>query len=237
MKKISLFILGLSAVVVFNSCEKVNGDGPVVTEARNIVNFDGIDLRISANVYFKQDPNFKVEISAQRNILQVMETYVSGNKLVIKFKNDVRVKSYDQVVVIVSAPSASSLRISGSGSISVTGVLAPTSMELDISGSGDITIPQLNTGWLDADISGSGNIIINGGTATDEKLKISGSGNIDLANVVAPKANTTTSGSGDTKVNVSQNLDVKISGSGSVYYKNNPIINTNISGSGKVIHI
>jgi hypothetical protein len=238
MKKISLFILSLGAImVIFSSCEKVNGDGPVVTETRNNVNFDGIDLRISGEVYFKQDANYKVEISAQRNILDVMETYVADHKLVIKFKNDVRVRSHDPVTVIVSGPSASSFRISGSGNISVTGVLAPASMELDVSGSGNIIIPQLNTGWIDADISGSGNIIVSGGTATDEKLKISGSGSIDMANVVATKATTTTSGSGDSKVNVSQSLDVKISGSGSVYYKNNPIINTNISGSGKVIHI
>src|SRR5215212_10643303 len=112
MKKISLVMLA-AIFVVFNSCEKVNGDGPVVTEARNIVNFSGIDLRISADVYFKQDPNYKVEISAQRNILQVMETYVSGNRLVIKFKNDVRVRTHDPVMVIISAPTVNSLRISG----------------------------------------------------------------------------------------------------------------------------
>src|SRR5215213_1386086 len=111
MKKISLIVLS-AALVLFSSCEKVTGDGPVVTETRNIVNFSGIDLRIAADIYFKQDTTYKVEISAQRNILQVMETYVSGGRLVIKFKNDVRVRVHDPIMVLVSAPSANSLRIS-----------------------------------------------------------------------------------------------------------------------------
>jgi hypothetical protein len=236
MKKINFIILAF-AIVVMSSCEKVTGDGPVVNETRNIVNFAGVDLRVSADVYFKQDPNFKVEISAQRNILEVMETYVSNNKLVIKYKNDVRVRSHDPIIVMVSAPSADHFRISGSGNINVNGLLSPANMELDISGSGNILIPQLVTGSVDADISGSGNITVNNGSATDENLRISGSGTIDLLNLPANKASVNTSGSGDTKVNLSQNLDIKISGSGSVYYKGSPIINSSVSGSGKVIHI
>ncbi|MGZ5191000.1 MAG: head GIN domain-containing protein [Flavisolibacter sp.] len=235
MKKFSLVMFGM--MVILSSCEKISGDGPVVNESRNIINFDGVDLRVAADVYFKQDANFKVEISAQRNILEVMETYVSNNKLVIKFKNDVRVRTHDPIIVQISAPSSSSFRLSGSGNINVTGVFSPSAMELDISGSGNITIPQLTTGYLDASISGSGNITVNNGTATEEKLEISGSGTIDLLNVVSDRADIKTSGSGDTKVNATKFLNVKISGSGSVYYRNNPIINSSISGSGKVIHI
>jgi hypothetical protein len=227
----------LGLMFMISSCEKVSGDGPVVNETRNISNFDGLDLRVAADVYFKQDANFKVEISAQRNILEVMETYVSNNKLVIKFRNDVRVRTHDPIIVQISAPSSSSFRLSGSGSISVTGALSPSSMELDISGSGNITIPQLTTGYLDARISGSGNININNGSATQQKLRISGSGSMDLVNILSEKADIETSGSGDIKVNATKFLDVKISGSGSVYYRNNPIINFSISGSGKVIHI
>jgi hypothetical protein len=235
MKKFSLVML--SMVVLFSSCEKVSGDGPVVSETRNIVDFSGVDLRVAAEVYFKQDPNFKVEITAQRNILEIMETYVSHGKLVIKFKNNVRVRTHDAIIIQVSAPTANSFELSGSGNINVTGSFSSPTMELDISGSGNITIPHVTTSFLDASISGSGNIIVTYGTATEEKLNISGSGTIDLVNIVAEKADIKTAGSGDSKVNVSKILNVKISGSGSVYYKNNPIINTDISGSGKVVHI
>src|SRR3954464_5325350 len=98
MNKFSLLLL--SAMTVYlTSCEKVTGDGPVVTQTRSVVNFSGIDLRVSGDVEFKQDPNYKVEVTAQQNILDVMETYVSNNRLVVKFKNDVIVKSHESVHV------------------------------------------------------------------------------------------------------------------------------------------
>jgi hypothetical protein len=215
--------------------DRINGSGPVVTESRNIVNYGGLDLRVSADVFFKQDPTYKVEVSAQQNILEVLETYVSGNNLVIRFENDVRVRSHDPITVIVWGPSLDRLRISGSGNISTQGPLQPGNMEMDISGSGNITVAELITNLLDANISGSGNIKVNTGTAAEKKLRISGSGNIDVANVVASKAITHTSGSGDMRVHATQDLNVTISGSGNVYYKANPIIHTSISGSGKVL--
>jgi hypothetical protein len=236
MKQLSLVFISAMALF-FISCKKVFGDGPVITETRNIVNFSGVDLRASADVYFRQDPNFKVEVSAQQNILDVLETYISGGKLVIKFKNDVSVRSHEQIRVVVSAPSANSLRVSGSGDITTTGTFVSNSMDMSVSGSGTIHVTDINTNYLDATISGSGNLRVDNGIATEEKLRISGSGDIDLTNVAATTATTTTSGSGSIRLTVSQSLNVTISGSGSVYYKGYPSINTSISGSGKLIHL
>src|SRR5689334_4913054 len=88
MKKITLLLFSVSILMVSCIKEQVDGNGPLVTEARNITNFSGLDLRCSANVVYKQDPVYKVEITAQQNILDVMITEVSNSKLVIKYKND-----------------------------------------------------------------------------------------------------------------------------------------------------
>jgi hypothetical protein len=234
MKKlVPLFIL-TGMMVMFASCEKVVGEGPVVTETRNISDFSGVDLRVSGNIYFTQSPEYKVEVRAQQNILGVLETYVANNKLVIRFDNDVVVRRHENVTVNISAPDLSSIRVSGSGDIMTTGPLTPNSMEMDISGSGSITVNDLETGYLDATISGSGDIKVINGSADEEKLRISGSGDMDLANVLAKYVTTTTSGSGDTRVHATDRLNVTISGSGSVYYRGQPSISTKISGSGKV---
>lgn len=227
----------LAAIVVLSSCKKVIGDGPVITETRNISNFTAIDLRMSADVTYTQGNSYKVEVSAQQNILNILQTMVSNNKLVIKFRNDTRVGSYDPVKITVTAPAISSLTISGSGNITGAGSLTPSSMDMNISGSGNITLTELHTGFVDATISGSGNIKILTGVGTEGKLNISGSGDIDLSDFALQKATTKISGSGNIKVNASQSLDVNISGSGSVYYKGTPVINTSISGSGKLIHL
>jgi hypothetical protein len=186
-------------------------------------------------VYYSQDTVYKIELSAQHNILDGIETYISGNKLVIKVRDGVRLRSYEPIKAMVTAPALTALRVSGSGDIVTTNTFPRNDINLDVSGSGSITIAEINGVYGDVNISGSGNIKVNNGTIDEEKLKISGSGNIELSNVSAKKATTTTSGSGDMKLKVSDYLNVTISGSGSIFYVGNPLINTQISGSGKVM--
>jgi hypothetical protein len=234
MKQLSILIIALTALVT-TSCRKVYGDGPMVTETRDVSNFSGADLRCSGEVIYRQGNEYKVVVTAQQNILDILQTYTSNNRLVIRFKDDVRVRSHDPIRVEVTAPSASGFRISGDGSMRSEGLLTSSRMDIDVSGSGNITVSQLKVDYIDANISGSGNITVIEGSANEENTHISGSGNIDLLNVPAANASAETTGSGDTYVNVSQSLDVKITGSGSVFYKGRPVISTRVSGSGKVL--
>jgi hypothetical protein len=235
MKQLTLALVSLVALLS-TSCHKVTGKGPVVTEVRPLSNFSAIDMRINGDVYFRQDPAYKVEINAQQNILDRMETYVSNGRLVIRFEDNVWVRN-EHIVVNLSAPSVNFFKVDGSGSLTTTGLINPSNIELRVEGSGDIRIIDMATGNVNAKVSGSGSIRVNNGTATDVDLEITGSGDIDMLNVSANKARTNTSGSGNTKVNASQTLDVNITGSGNIYYKSNPVINTRVTGSGRLIKV
>jgi hypothetical protein len=236
MKKLSI-LFSAAFLLFFTSCEKVIGEGDLRTETRTTGSFSGMEVQISGNVFYIQGNEYKVELTAQQNILNVIETPIINNKLVVRFKNDVRVRSHEQITVRVTAPSISGIALSGSGNVTVSSPLVSNELSFNISGSGNMMLPTITTSHLEATISGSGNISIVGGTANTETLKISGSGGIDARNVLAKSATTTTSGSGTIHLNVSETLNATISGSGSVYYSGNPIINTNISGSGRVIHL
>ena len=223
-------------MIIFTSCEKVTGEGVLVSEIRTTAAFDGVESEISGNVIYTQGNDYKVELTAQQNILNVMETPVLSKKLVVRFKNNVRVKTHEQITIKVTAPSISSIGLSGSGNISVLSPLTGGDLTFRLSGSGDMILPTVTCNYLETNISGSGSISIAGGTATTENFKISGSGDVDARNVMAKTVSTNTSGSGTLRVAASEKLDVKISGSGSVYYWGTPIISTDISGSGRVIH-
>jgi hypothetical protein len=80
MKKLSVALLS-ALILLITSCEKIDGEGPVVTETRDVSGFSGIDFRIGGDVYFKKDTVYKVEVSAQQNILDKLETYVSDGNL------------------------------------------------------------------------------------------------------------------------------------------------------------
>jgi hypothetical protein len=235
MKRLS--VLSTVILILFiSSCKKVIGEGALVTETRSTANFDAVESQISGNITYVQSPDFKVEISAQQNILDVMETPVINNRLVVRFRNNVRVKSHEQITTIVKAPSISSITSSGSGDVNVLGPINGNNLVFKLNGSGSINLPVLTCNYLESTISGSGDISIAGGTADTEQLKISGSGSINAQNILAKSATTTISGSGSIKVSASETLNATISGSGSVYYWGRPVVSTDISGSGKVIH-
>ena len=233
MKTLLMALLGL---FIFSSCKKITGEGPVVTETRSVANFTGISFETAGKVNFTIGSEWHVELMAQRNVLDVLQTNVVNGVLHIDFKDNVRVRHYEEIICNITAPAANYFRLSGSGDINVHGPIAASSFTTTISGSGNIYIQNAEVnGNIKASVSGSGSISVLNGSAITEDIDISGSGNIDLASVPAQSASTHTSGSGDVKVNLSKNLDVHISGSGSVYYHGTPVISTHISGSGKVI--
>ncbi|TSA27117.1 MAG: DUF2807 domain-containing protein [Bacteroidetes bacterium] len=238
MKKF-VYLLILSCIALnFSSCEKIKGKGDVVAQIRNITGFNGISLAIDATVYFSPDTSFYVEVRAQQNILDILETVIGpNNTLIIRYKSGVIVGTHEPIKIFIAAPCIQLLTISGSGDILVDTPWHNQYLQASISGSGNIQVSQVEAAELQVTISGSGNVLAITGEVSYQVLKISGSGNIDLEGVTSDTTYTTISGSGNITVWVTTLLDATISGSGNVYYKGDPTINTHISGSGSVIKI
>ncbi|HJS54989.1 MAG TPA: DUF2807 domain-containing protein [Chitinophagaceae bacterium] len=235
MKKLVIMLAAAAELITFSSCKKVVGEGMVLTETRTIAGFSGVSASVAGKINYKIDSAYKVEITAQQNVLDVIETSKLNGYLLIKVRNGVRIKVNEEIVINISAPTADYLHLSGAADLMVIGNIITANLDMGISGTGNITLPAVSVNdKITATISGSGNIDVWGGTAANEDLRISGSGKILLGSVDAQKATTTISGSGDIYVKLSQSLDATISGSGSVYYRGNPLISTQISGSGRV---
>ncbi len=236
MKKIIIMLLAAAIMLHFSSCKKVTGEGPVETENRAINNFSGIYTNIEGKVYFTQFPSYKVEIKAQRNIIDIIETYKSGNDLILRFKKNVYVSNSTDIVINISAPALENLQLSGFGNVYMQGNFTAPNFSTGVSGSGNLSADNLQiTNTLTAKVNGSGNIKVVNGQAKKDDVSISGSADIDLLGVKADEAVIKISGSGNTKVYAVQTLNASISGSGKVYYLGNPSISTQISGSGKVV--
>ena len=237
MKKISVALLLALAVISSSSCRKVVGHGPVVTENRNQSNFTSINFGVPGDLYYTQDSVYKIEIQAQENIIREIETYLVGNELKIRVRDNVNLRSREDIRINVSAPSIAGLTLSGSGNIKVPQSYFPSNAKLVVSGSGTMSITKLETNSIDATVSGSGELFVFNGVAKHVDADISGSGRIDLLGVVGKTARTQISGSGSVRLNVSDELNSKITGSGTVYYKGNPAVNSTVTGSGRVVRL
>lgn len=238
MKKTILLAATIMSTFLFSSCRKVTGVGPLEISDRAVNSFTSLSAGISGSIYFTQSAQYKVRIEAQRNILDVIETFTTGSELVIKFRNNVQVSSHEKITVWISAPSLHAVRLSGPGMMNVTGNFTSGNFDAAVSGSGSLSIDSVNiAGKLTAGVSGSGALKILSGSAATEDVLISGSGNADLGAVKTGRADVHISGSGSARVFATQELDAHISGSGNIYYFGSPVIYTHISGSGGVVKL
>ena len=236
-KHFNNLVLAVSLLFTLSSCEKVVGEGPVVTETRSNTNFDEVSLSLPGRLELQQGSAFKVELSAQRNVLDRIRTQQNGSELVLKFENNTRIKSHEEITVRITLPELEALSVSGSGNARAYGLYEGSSLRLKISGSGNLEVDEAVYNNIDASISGSGNIWVKNGTAKVSDLRISGSGSVYMENLPVKNVHTTTSGSGNMRVWAEEKLHATISGSGSVQYRGTPIVDANISGSGRVSRI
>ncbi len=227
--------------LLFISCYKkggpwgIRGKGKTISETRNASGFNRVSISEDANVYFVQDSVYSVEVSAQENIIRVVETKVKGSELQITFTRNVW--EHEEIKVVVHAPDLVGVNISGRGDVIVENVLKSNSLSMELSGSGNVTLAALESSSLKINTSGLSNVKVRGGKVNSENINVSGLGDVDLLSVEASYNKTNISGTGDVKVNVTEDLDVTISGTGNVSYKGRPAITTNISGSGKLISL
>jgi hypothetical protein len=234
MKTIRFALSLLLAAALFSSCQKINGKGDTISETRTVTSYNGIELSMSATVYYTQGETFSLEILAQENLMPYIQTEVKGDNLVIKEKNGVNLGKHDPIKIYITAPDVNYVAISGSGSINVTGPWTESSVSASIDGSGDIQVENMMAANFTITISGSGNVKVNSGTVNYENLSIDGSGNIDLRYLESDTTFAKISGAGDIYVKVIRFLDATIDGSGNIYYYGTPVISTHISGSGNI---
>src|SRR3954471_1061810 len=234
MKQIKLLAFIALAATFYTSCDKVVGEGPVTTTDRTLNQFSAIDVSVPAEIYYYTGSEFKVQIQAQQNITDLIESNISGSTLQLRFnRNNVNIKS-PGVRINITSPNVNSIRISGSGNLYAPIRIEAEHFQLSLSGSCGAEIDSLIANSFASSISGSGHIKVQQGSAHDVEVEISGSGNIDMLGVTAANVTTHSSGSGTIKVTATNKLDTHISGSGRVYYKGSPDISSDISGSGGV---
>src|SRR5678815_2169173 len=147
MKKIFIMLAAAAVVITSSSCKKVVGEGDLQTETRNITDFSGVSASIGGKIYYKIDPVYKVEITAQRNILDVIQATKSNGHLLLKIKDGVRIKSNEEIIVNISAPTADYFHLSGTGDLIATGNIIATDIDMSISGTGNLTVSSVSVSY------------------------------------------------------------------------------------------
>ncbi len=211
-----------------------NATSQTVKENRNVTGFTGVALAFSGNVYITQGDQFKVEIEADRDALEVIETTLRGDVLVLKTKNGVW-RNLGKINAYITLPSIEKLSVSGSGDMICESPIRTSEIDLSVSGSGSLRLSNLSAREVDAEVTGSGDIVISGQPLSGSELDatITGSGDIKAVDFPVEEVDVQITGSGSASVNAIKELETSITGSGNVNYKGNPLVNANATGSGR----
>jgi hypothetical protein len=225
---IALAVLVLIALGAFTS-----SDASISRDVRNPDRFDGISLSVAAKVYILQDSECKLDIQADEDDLDKIETVVKNGKLEIKSKSwTASLKG--NVIIHITMPELKDLSVSGSGSIIADSGFDCNELNMSVTGSGSIKMNKLTVQTVEALITGSGNIKLDGAkTAGVLTLTITGSGSYSAEELKVNEAMVRITGSGSAKIHVMENLETNITGSGNVLYQGDPMVNANSTGSGK----
>lgn len=222
-----------SCVFTNDSREEVEGNRRVTTEERTVSSMSKLKIMGGIDVLLTQADQPSAELEGEENILPYVELEEKGDELIIRFRNNVRLKTHEQVLVKLSMPSFEKIFVQGSGEVKGNSVIKHADrLEVSMFGSGEIRL-EVDAPEVETNISGSGDIYLKGRTKY-LKTSITGSGDFHLENLLSEEVQVKTTGSGDTHVFASVSLKVGITGSGDVTYGGDPTTDIKITGSGSV---
>jgi Putative auto-transporter adhesin, head GIN domain/Domain of unknown function (DUF5668) len=213
------------------------GSGNVVTETREVSDFQAIDISYPAQVLVKQGSAESLKLEAEDNLLPNLKTQVKNGTLEIFYKreNGKHVNPTKTVKITIVVKDLNNVDFTSAGDLTIEN-LKTNDLDISLSGAGDLKLDEIALKTLGVNLSGAGSMSASG-TADDLDLGISGFGDFKGADLHSKDARVDISGAGSATVWVDNNLDAHISGAGSVSYYGSASVTQEISGLGDVNHL
>jgi hypothetical protein len=213
-------LYGLMAVflVLFTGCifnlggRGVRGSGVVKTESRSVSGFSSIAFKSEGNVTVQQTGKESLTISAEDNLLPLLESSVTDHILSIGTVNNTDINPTKFIEFAIEVKSLEGFNMTGVGHIEAKGIQGKH-VAIGLTGVGDMTID---------------------GSADSLDLNLEGVGNYEGEGFKTKQATVHSKGVGSAVLNVSDRLDASVSGIGAVEYIGSPKVQKSGEGLGHI---
>ncbi len=236
---LTLFLVLFTATTVnaqwWSSTEKITGNNKVTKQTRTVENYDRVSVTGMMEVLLISGKEGRIDLEAESNLMEYIETEVSGGHLKISVKKGVNLQPSrnNPIKLVVPFEDLDALALTGSGKIRNSDVIKAQNFKVSLTGSGDMDLNLINE-TLSGSITGSGDVKMRGNTR-DFKASVTGSGDFQAYELKADKVDANITGSGDIQITAVNELNGRVSGSGDITYRGNPEKqNFRTSGSGKI---
>lgn len=219
----------------WSTSEKITGNKDVIKQTRSVGDYDRISVTGMMEVQLITGKEGRIDLEAESNLMEYIETEVNGGHLKISVKKGVNLqpsKNYP-VRLVVPFESLLAVNLTGSGHIRTKDEIRARKFDVTVTGSGNVNL-QLATQSLEGTITGSGDVKLRG-TTENFKVKVTGSGDFLAYELKANTVDAAIMGSGDIEISAENELNARVAGSGDIKYKGNPgKQNFKTTGSGSV---
>ena len=189
------------------------GSGVEMRQGRTAAPFTEVAAAGAYQVNVTVGPDTSVEVVGDDNIVPLVETEVTGDRLDIRTEANI----FPKLDLVVN-------------------VTTPTLRRVGSAGAVDIGVDGLEGDEFALDASGASDVRLVGEVGTAE-LALSGAGTVDAAGLKAQTVRVQLSGAGSADVHAIERLVADVSGAGSVRYDGDPVeVEKHVSGAGSVSH-
>lgn len=234
MKLKSVFLLVILLPLFMQSCllsPSVKGNGDVQQEERSIADFNEIKASRGVNVYLSQGEKTRVLVRADENLLDVIETEVMGDELIIR--STARVRNAESFKVFVTSPEYRSVKSSSGSNVYSETEIVSDNLEASASSGANITL-EINSRDLEASASSGANIRLEG-LARECKARASSGANIKAEDLKTKNAELKVSSGANIWIAVDNDMKAEASSGGNIFYNSEPSQTTiNKSSGGNV---
>ncbi len=231
----SAVLLGACGISNFNFGKVLRGSGNVVSETREVSGFDKIRIDGAGELYLTQGDQESLEIEAEDNIIERIQTKVVDGTLVISFDED-----FPRLNLIPTRTIRFNLSVIDIEKITVNGAAKVVTkewqgerLEMNINGAADIDMEQVDLGELDLQLDGGAECNLSG-SAQDVTVRVDGAGSVDLADFKSNNSTVVINGAAEVRLWVTDRLEAEISGAGSVRYYGSPQVSQKVDGIGTI---
>ncbi|MGB3495835.1 MAG: DUF2807 domain-containing protein [Elainellaceae cyanobacterium] len=208
--------VGLTALSLLIGCTlslgSMRGSGIIKTEARDVSDFSSLSSQSVGKVMVQQTDQESLTITADDNILPLLESDVDNHVLYLGIVDDASFNPTQPIEYVVEVQHLDSLTIGGVGSADIKDIQGET-LSIVLDGVGSVTI--------------AGNVDV-------LELTVSGVGSFNGEALITQQATVHSSGVGHVVVNVSEQLNATASGVGSVEYIGSPHVQESVEGGGSI---
>ena len=230
----NIFLLAFLSLLIYN-CEFLEdferGNGEIVTERRNVSDFNELKIGGNFEVFLKKGDRSFVEIVTDENLLQFIDTEARGGTLEITQQK--KLISKKKIRLIITYTDLNEIRAMGAALIKNEDYLETTDLIIRMEGAGIIDL-DIQCDNLTVVVSGAGLVKL-AGNADTQDLNLTGAGKLEAFDLESAYCTISVGGIGGAEIFVTEKLDATIEGIGGIEYTGDPAETiTEINGLGKI---